>query len=94
MQNWILKMLSVNKTLMAIKAMITLFLLEKTLYWTERNSEVKKGHNSVINFRKMVCYNPNLDLVNINSYARFGKNPLIYTQDIEQNLNSDITQGP
>ena len=30
-----------------------------------------KGHNSVINLRKLTCNNPNLDLVNINAYANF-----------------------
>ena len=31
-----------------------------------------------------MCNNPNLNLVNINAYARFSQNPLIYTQDIER----------
>ena len=30
-----------------------------------------KGHNSVINLHKLMCNNPNLDLVNIN--AKMGK---------------------
>ena len=32
-----------------------------------------KGHNSVTNLRKMKGKNPNLDLVNINAYTKFGK---------------------
>ena len=27
-----------------------------------------KGHNSGINFQKMTCNNPNIDLVNMNAY--------------------------
>ena len=32
-----------------------------------------KGHNSVVNLQKLMCNNPNLDLVNINAHARLGK---------------------
>ena len=32
-----------------------------------------KGHDSVINLRKLTRNNPNLDLVNINAYAKFGQ---------------------
>ena len=42
-----------------------------------------KGYNSVINLRKLVCNNTNLD-----------RNPSICTKDIERKLNSDINQGP
>ena len=31
-----------------------------------------KGHYSVANLQKMTLYNPNLDLVNANVYAKFG----------------------
>ena len=31
-----------------------------------------KGHNSVINLQKLMYSNPNLDLVNINAYAKSG----------------------
>ena len=31
-----------------------------------------KGHNSVANLRKMTLYNPNLDLINVNVYTKFG----------------------
>ena len=43
-----------------------------------------KGHNSVINLRKLTLNNPNIDLVNINAYAKFGQIPSICSQDIEQ----------
>ena len=41
----------------------------------------------------MTIYNPNVDLVNDNVYTKFGLNKSIHSQDIEQNLNSDINQG-
>ena len=41
-----------------------------------------KGHNSVINFWKLMCNNPNLDVVNINAYAKLGQLPSIRSQDI------------
>ena len=34
-----------------------------------------KGHNSVINLWKLTCNNPNLDVVNINAYAKLGQIP-------------------
>ena len=34
---------------------------------SERNSNIG-GHNYVTNVRKMMCYNPNLDSVNIDAY--------------------------
>ena len=37
--------------------------------------------------------NPNLDLVNINAYAKFGQIRSICSQDIEQKRNSNIIQG-
>ena len=42
----------------------------------------------------MTGKNPNLDLVNINEHTKFGQILSIHSQDIEQNLNSDISQGP
>ena len=32
-----------------------------------------KGHNSISNRLKMMCNNPNLDLVDINAYTKFGE---------------------
>ena len=38
-------------------------------------------------------YNPNIDHVNDNVYTKFGIIPSICSQDIKQNLNSDVNQG-
>ena len=53
-----------------------------------------KGSNSVANLRKTKIYNSNIDLVNDNVYTKFGLNMYIRSQDIEQNPNSDVKQGP
>ena len=31
-----------------------------------------KGRNSVRNFRNLTLYNPNIDLINVNVYTKFG----------------------
>ena len=49
-----------------------------------------KDHNSVINKQKLMLNNPNIDVVNIDAYAKFGQNPFIRSLDIEQKRNSDI----
>ena len=41
------------------------------------------GRNSVTNLLKIKVNNPNLDLVNINVYTKFGKILSILSQDIE-----------
>ena len=43
-----------------------------------------KGHNSGTNGQKMMCHNPNVDLVNMNAYIKFGEILSICSQDIEQ----------
>ena len=53
-----------------------------------------KGRKSVVNLQKMRIYNPNVDLVNDNVNTKFGLNKSIWSQDIEQKLNSDFNQGP
>ena len=53
-----------------------------------------KGRFSVANLGKTIIYNTNIDLVNDNVYTEFGLNLSICSQDIEQNPNSDINQGP
>ena len=53
-----------------------------------------KGGNSVANLGNTIIYNTNIDLVNDNVYTKFGLNLSICSQDIEQNPNSDINQGP
>ena len=41
-----------------------------------------KGHNSGTNVQKMSCGNPNIDLVNMNAYIKFGEILSISSQDI------------
>ena len=53
-----------------------------------------KARNSVANLRKTMIFDTNIDLVNDNVYTKFGINPSIRFQDIEQKLNSDDNQGP
>ena len=53
-----------------------------------------KGHNSVTNKLKVTGNNPNLDIVNINAYTKFGEIVSICSTDIEWKQNSDINQGP
>ena len=42
----------------------------------------------------MTGNNPNLDLVHIKAYTKFGQNLFICSEDIERKQNSDINQGP
>ena len=44
-----------------------------------------KGCNSATNLLKMTLYNPNLDLINVNVYTKFGLILFILCQEIEQN---------
>ena len=53
-----------------------------------------KGRNSLRNFRNLMLYNPNLDLINVNVYTKFGYILSIGSQDIERKRNSDINQEP
>ena len=41
-----------------------------------------------------MCNNPKLDLVNINTYIKFGEILSIFSQDIEPKCNSGVNQGP
>ena len=41
-----------------------------------------KGHNSGTNVPKMMCNNPNVDLVNVNAYIKFVKLITICSKDI------------
>ena len=52
------------------------------------------GCNSVTNLRNFTLYNPNLDIINVNVYTKFGIILSIGSQDIEGQRNSDIIQGP
>ena len=46
-----------------------------------------------MNWWKWTLNNPKLDVVNVNAYAKFGQNPFICSQDIEQKQNSYAIQG-
>ena len=42
----------------------------------------------------MMCNNPNIYLVNINAYIKFGEILSICSQDIERKQNLGVNQGP
>ena len=54
----------------------------------------KSSYNSGINFGKMTCNNPKLDLVNVNAFLKFGERMSSSSQDIERKQNLDVNQGP
>ena len=56
------------------------------------NLTLIKGPNSVLNLRKIMRTNPNLDLININAYMKFGQIIFISSQDIERKRICDISQ--
>ena len=68
-------------------------LVHKILSINEISTSIK-AINSVENERKIFFYHPNLDLVNINAYTKFDRNPHINSQIIEHKQNSDVDQGP
>ena len=43
-----------------------------------------KGHNCVVYLQKLMCNKPNLDLVNVNVYAKFGLIASISSYDTER----------
>ena len=51
------------------------------------------GYNSAKNCGKLICNNPDLDLVSINAYAKFVKIHC-FVQDMSKEQSSDINQGP
>ena len=53
-----------------------------------------KGYNCVVNLRKWMRNNLNLELVKVNAYTKFDQIPWTLSQDIEWKLNSDANQGP
>ena len=58
------------------------------------NSDVNQGSYLCCKFsKKMTLYNPNVDLVNDNVYAKFGHILSMRSQDIELKPISDINQG-
>ena len=51
--------------------------------------------NSLVQMcEKLICNNPNVDLVNMNAYIKFGDILSICTQDIERKRNFGVNQGP
>ena len=44
--------------------------------------------------KKMMCDNPNVDLVNMNAYIKFGKIMSICSQAHELKRNFGVNQGP
>ena len=46
------------------------------------------------NLRKMTANNPNVDLVSINNYIKFGQNLSTCSKDIERKQNFGVNQGP
>ena len=48
----------------------------------------------ITNVRKMTCYNPKLDLVNMNAYVKFAEKMSVSYQDIERELTFRVNQGP
>ena len=67
-------------------------LVEFCPFERKRNSD--KGHNYYANLRKIMVNNPNLDLVIMNVYTKFGQILSFRSQDIERKQNSDSYQGP
>ena len=53
-----------------------------------------KDHNSGTNVRKMMSNNPNIDIVNMNAYIKFGEILSICSQVIEWKRNFGVNQGP
>ena len=52
-----------------------------------------EGYSSGTNVRKMTCNNPKLDLVNMNTYIKFGEILSFCSQDIERKRNFGVNQG-
>ena len=53
-----------------------------------------KGYNSVTNKQNMEDGNPNICLIDIYTFTKFGEILSICPQDIEQKQNSVANQGP
>ena len=52
-----------------------------------------KGRNSVVNLQNLTLHNPNLDIIYVNVYTKFGEILSIGSQDVERKRNSNINQG-
>ena len=79
--------------IMCIQNLISICLFVVKILSKNQTMTSIKGYNSVVNLRKTMIYDTNVDLVNDNVYTKFGLNRSIHFQDIEQKLNSDINQG-
>ena len=44
--------------------------------------------------QKLMSNNSKVDLVNMNTYIKFGEILSIFSQDIERKQNSSVNQGP
>ena len=53
-----------------------------------------KGHNSVTNEQKITSNHPDVDIVSMYAYTKFGEILSICSPDMECKQNSDINQGP
>ena len=49
---------------------------------------------TVVKCEKMMCYNPNLDLIHMDACIKFGKNLLVCPQDIKRKQSFFVNQGP
>ena len=52
-----------------------------------------KDHNYDKNMRKRTCNKPNVDLVNVNAYIKFGENLSTCFQDIDRKRHSGVLSG-
>ena len=59
-------------------------------YWAETKFWDKSRAITLL----QMCYDPNLDCININAYTNFGKILSFCSQDIDRKLYLDINQGP
>ena len=62
--------------------------IERKFFWRK-----SRAITLVTNLRKMMCKNPNVDLVNMNAYIKFGKILSICPQDNERKRNFIVNQG-
>ena len=53
-----------------------------------------EDHNSVTNKQKVTGNSPNLDIVKINTYTKFGEILSFCSSEIKWKQNSDKNQGP
>ena len=60
----------------------------------ENNILAESRAITLVQMAKMMCNNPNVNLVNMNAYIKFGEILSICSQDIEQKLNFGVNQGP